>query len=169
MITFKGNPLVKGKHFVYEGQTVEYQGKAFGDKHLFKLNETDLILDEDEALGLKTLKEHSLLSEQENEDDLYQIVSSYTEVQLDILNNHPSSKSLNELLNSFQEEINKLKDLGVGYQVSYSKIDGNRTYLEEMMLDFLQDTQRNISDVSMPNLYAQLNNFIYNIKNMKED
>ena len=35
MILYKGNSLVVGKHFVLEGEVLEYQGKAFGDFYDF--------------------------------------------------------------------------------------------------------------------------------------
>lgn len=166
MITYKGNPLVKGKHFIYENQTVEYQGKIYGDKHLFKLDETDLILEEQEALQLKSLQEHSLLSEQDNADDLYQVVTSYTDKQLDMIKNLPTSELWKALLNSFQEELNQFDELNLTYKTSITDINGE-DYLLEVIQDFLKDTQRNISDTSLPNIYCQLNNFIYNIKKLE--
>lgn len=169
MITHKGSPLVKGKHFIYENEQVEYIGKAYGDKHLFaKLDESEIILTEDEALGLKSLLEHSLLAEQDNSDDLYQIITSYTDKQINIARNSPSNKVWDELQNSFQEELNTLGDLGLAYKTSPTKIDNlDSSYLLEVILDFLEDTQRNISETSLPNIYAQLNNFIYNIDQLK--
>lgn len=170
MITYKGSPLVKGKHFIYEGKTVEYQGKIFGDKHSFKLDETEIILDENQATALKSLLEHSLLSEQDNADDLYQLVSSYTDEQLKIAREAPSNKVWQQLLNSMQEELNKLSDLGLSYKTSVNPVDNmNKSYLLEMILDFLEETQRNISETSLPNIYSQLNNFIYNIKKVAGD
>lgn len=170
MILHKGSPLVKGKHFIYESTTVEYKGKVYGDKHLFTLpDESELILNESEALKLQSLLEHSLLSEQENSDDLYQVVTSYTDKQIDIINNTASNKLWATLQDSFQEELNKLSELGLAYKTSHTKIEGNESYILETILDFLEDTQRNISDTSLPNIYVQLDNFIYNIQQLRGD
>lgn len=166
MITYKGNPLVKGKHFIYENQSITYSGKIYGDKHLFiSQDNSEIILTESEATNLKSLLEHSLLSEQDNSDDLYQVISSYTDKQLDIINNVASNKKWETLKNSFQEELNKLNELGLAYKVTHTKIeDLNEQYFTEMIMDFLQDIQHNISDTSLPNIYTQLNNYIYNIQ-----
>ena len=170
MILHKGSPLVKGKHFIYENQTVEYAGKVYGDKHLFTLpNKSEIILTESESLKLKSLLEHSLLAEQDNADDLYQVVTSYTDKQLDIARNCPSNKLWSTLQDSMQEELNKLSELGLAYKTSHTKFEGNESYLLETILDFLEDTQRNISDTSLPNIYVQLSNFIYNIQQMRGD
>lgn len=170
MILHKGNPLVKGKHFIYENQTVEYSGKVYGDKHLFLLpDKSELILTESESLKLHSLLEHSLLAEQDNSDDLYQTVTSYTDEQLNIAMNYPSNKLWSSLQDSMQEELNKLSDLGLAYKTSPNKIDGNESYLLELIIDFLEETQRNISDTSLPNIYTQLSNFIYNIQRLRGD
>ena len=68
-----------------------------------------------------------------------------------------------------QEELNKLSELGLAYKTSHTKFEGNESYLLETILDFLEDTQRNISDTSLPNIYVQLSNFIYNIQQMRGD
>lgn len=169
MITFKGSPLVKGKHFILDNEKIEYKGKVYGTHHLFESGTTELVLTEQEALNLKqykVLNEHSLLSEQDNSEDLYQVVTSYSDKQMKICEDTPSSKLWTSLLDSFQEEVNKLQELGLSYTTSYKPIDGNSQYLLEVIEDFLHDTQRNISDTSLPNLYVQLNNFIYNIQKL---
>lgn len=167
MITYKGNPLVRGKHFIYEGSIVEYVGKVYGDKHLFKMNESELILEDPEVLNLKSLLEHSLLAEQDNADDLYQVVTSYTDKQLDICSKFQEPTSWKELQDSFQSELNELSNLGLSYTTSYNDIEGDSKYLLDTIQTFLKDTQRNISDTSMPNIYTQLSNFIYNISKLK--
>lgn len=169
MILYKGSPLVKGKHFIYENNVIEYKGKVYGESHLFETKDKmELVLSESEALTLMPLLEHSLLAEQDNSDDLYQLITSYTDRQLDIAKNSPSNKLWTELKDSFQEEINKLSELGLAYKVTYNKISNiNEGYLLEMIIDFLEATQRNISETSLPNIYAQLNDFIYNIDQLK--
>lgn len=166
MITYKGNPLVKGKHFIYEGQKVEYQGKAYGDKHIFKqLDETEIILEEQDALNLKTLVEQDLLAEQDNSEDLYQIVTSYIDKQINILRNSASNKMWNELLTSLNEEIATLTNLGLAYQPNYKPIsDDDKNYLMEFILDYLEGHQRNISEINIPSYFDQINNFVYNIE-----
>ena len=169
MILYKGSPLVKGKHFVYENEVIEYKGKVYGESHLFETKaNVELVLTENEALNLKPLLEHSLLAEQDNSDDLYQLVVSYTDKQLDIAKNSPSNKLWRELKDSFQEELNKLSELGLAYKVTHNKIDNaDHGYLLEMIIDFLEETQRNISETSLPNIYVQLHNFIYNIDQLE--
>lgn len=168
-ILYKGSPLLKGKHFIYEGEKLTYTGKVFGRYIGFTDSKgTQLVFTEEELNKMKPyymLKEHSLLSEQDNKEDLYQLITSYTDKQLNIIDG-PSSKLWSGLQDSFQEELNKLSDLGLSYQTSNTKIDGE-SYLLEVIMDYLQDVQRNISDTSLPNHYTQLSNFIYNIKRLK--
>ena len=169
MILYKGSPLVKGKHFIYENEVIEYKGKVYGESHLFETkSNVELVLSENEALSLMPLLEHSLLAEQDNANDLYQLVVSYTDRQLDIAKNSPSNKVWTELKDSFQEELNKLSELGLAYKVTNNKIDNiSEGYLLEMIIDFLEETQRNISETSLPNIYVQLHSFIYNIDQLK--
>lgn len=180
MITHKGSPFVKGKHFILEGENnvkLTYTGRAYKDYFVF-LNESDnseFILNEQEANNLKPfyLKESEpiILQEQENKDDLYQLVASYTDNQLSIMENAPSNKCFSELRKSFVEELEKLKENGIDYKVFTHKIDNadDRGYVQEMILDYLQYTQRNISEVSLPAHQAQLVNFIYTIDRMEGD
>lgn len=171
MITYKGNKLVVGKHFIYEGDVIEYKGKVFGNMHQFDSNGTQIVMTEQEANNLKgyKLNEHSLLAEQDNSEELYQVITSYTDNQLNIIENGPSNKLWEDLLNSMKEEVNKLSELGLAYETSINPIDGNKSYLQELIMDFLQDTQRNISNTSLPNIYTQLNNFIYSIEKIVGD
>lgn len=172
MITYKGSPLVVGKRFYIESEIAEYQGKIFGNMHKFTTKDNqEIILTEQEAKLIKPyrkLNEHSLLAEQDNSDELYQIVASYTDTQLKLLD-IASNKFWNEMKKSMQEEIDKLKEHGCSYQVSYQKMDANKSYLQEVIMDFLQETSRNLSEVSMPNIYVKLNNFIYNIDRIVGD
>ena len=176
MLTYKGSNLLKGKHFIMEhegkNKKVEYLGKVYGNHHLFSDGIQEFVLTENETSNLKNytkLLEHSLLQEQDNEDDLYQLVTSYTDKQLNIINNGPSNKLWSSLTNSFQEELNKLADLGLAYQTTKNKIEGNESYLLEVIMDYLEDVQRNISETSLPNHYSQLTNFIYNISRLGGD
>lgn len=162
MITFRGNRLFKGKSFVgcselnLDNDILVYQGKAFGDLHAFQLNETEILLTEEQT---KLLKEHSLLIEQDEKDDLYQIVSSFTERQLLLV----GEKDTVGLKNSFQEELNKLYEFGISYKANRFIIEGDKDYLLKVIEKFLKETSLNISETSLPNLCVQLNNFIYNI------
>lgn len=175
MITYKGSPLVKGKHFLLETDKgdikVRYEGKVYGTHHLLKSDSHDYVLSEEEVSNLKSyiLKEHSLLEEQDNSEDLYQLATSYTDDQLNIIYNTPSKDLWSKLQDSFQEELNKLTELGLAYDTGYSKIEGNSQYLLEVIMDYLQETQRNISNISLPNHYAQLTNFIYNINRLRDE
>ena len=167
MITYKGSTLLRGKNFLTESNSkIMYVGKVYKDLHLFKENDMDLVLTEDEVSKLKPfviLKEHSLLEEQDNQEDLYQMVATYTDKQINILENTPSNKLWTELKDSFQEEVNKLSEEGFSYKTGVNKFEGGSQYLIETLLDYLKETQRNISDTSLPNHFTQLNNFIYNI------
>lgn len=175
MITHKGSPYVNGKHFIYENELVTYTGKMYKDFFTF-IKESDgceILLTEKETNNLKYyyLKEHSLLQEQENKDDLYQIVASYTDVQLNLINTLGYKKLFSKLRDSFKEELDKLEENGVTYKTHPNKFDNINDigYIQEMLLDYLQSIQRNISDVSLPNHCAQLTNFIYNIDRMDGD
>lgn len=174
MITYKGSRLVKGKNFIDEsGNKIQYKGKAYGDNYLFESDNVELILTEKEVSKLQDytiLKEHSLLEEQDNSDDLYQIVTSYTDEQIKILNG-PSRKLWKDLKDSFQKEINEFNNQGLSYKVGYNILgsDGKVTesYLLEVVKDYLEESQRNISSISLPNHYVQLSNFIYNIDKLR--
>lgn len=173
MITHKGSPLVKGKHFLLENEgklvKVTYSGKIYKEFHSFTDNSKEFILTEQEALSLKPflLKEHSLLQEQDNSDDLYQLITSYTDKQLNIIDSVGGDKLWDELKDSFQEEVNKLSDLGLAYKTNNTTItDHDKGYLLEVIIDYLQNVQRNISETSLPNHYIQLSNFIYNIEGL---
>lgn len=171
MITFKGSPLVKGKRFIKENDILEYKGKVFTEFHEFiNQDNTSIILTEQEALSLKPYKlnEHSLIEEQDNSDDLYQVVTSYTDKQLNMLSDRDNPTLLTDLLNSFQEEINKLSSLGLAYQTSITKFNGTMDELFDAMESYLKNVQRNISETSLPNIYVQLNSFIYNLQKAGE-
>lgn len=171
MITFKGSPLVKGKHFIYENKQLEYEGKVFGTHHSFKdENDTQYLFTENDVGELKpyqVLQEHSLIEEQENSDELYQVITSYTDKELKLIEKEPDN--LKSLLDLLQEEVNTLQSLGLSYNTSFKKINGDKEYLLTVITDFLKGTQRNISDTSLPNLYVQLNNFIYNLTNILKE
>lgn len=166
-ITYRGNRLVKGKSFIADsnlsgtyGDKLVYRGKIYGDLYMFESDTAEVILTESQT---KLLKEHSTLQEQENQDDLYQLVSTYTDKQITLLEDSTGWK---ELKNSFQEELNKLKDAGLTYKVMTSKFEGDLDYLKEVILKYLKEVQRNVSETSLPNHYIQLTNFIYNIDKM---
>lgn len=164
MITYKGSKLVIGKRFIIEGELNTYQGKIFGNMHKFvNKNNQETILTEQEANSLNQYKlnEHSLLSEQDNADDLKQLVISYTDKQLKLCEEKPTN-IYQLLLNSFKEEIEKLQEQGLAYQVSYREL-GTKDLLQQIQ-SFLKDTQHNISDTSMPNIYVQLNNYVYTLE-----
>lgn len=178
MITYKGSNLLRGRSFLLEMDgklnKVKYKGKVYGNQHAFDLPDgVELILTEQEVSKLEPyniLKEHSLLEEQDNKDDLYQIVTSYTDKQLKMIEDLPSNKLWTELKNSFQEELNKLADAGLAYQISFKEFgDGNEQYLLEIIMDYLQEINHNISGTSMPNHYTQLSNFIYSIDQLGSD
>lgn len=164
MITYKGSKLVIGKRFIIEGELGMYQGKVFGNMHRFITKDSqEIILTEQEANQLEQfrLNEHSLLSEQDNAEDLRQIIISYTDKQLNICKDKPTNV-YHLLLSSFKEEIDKLQEQGMTYQVSYRELSSNN--LLDQIESFLKDTQHNISDTSMPNIYVTLNNYIYTLE-----
>lgn len=175
MITYKGDRLVKGKRFM-EGtsRVLTYKGKVFGDHYLFDDRGVDIILNEYEVSKLEDyqiLKEHSLIEEQEDSNDLYQLVTSYTDEQIKIING-PSKNMWNDLHDSFQKELNDFNDRGLSYKVSYNQLgvdNPNESYILEVIKDYLEESQRNISNISLPNHYVQLSNFIYNIDRMRGD
>lgn len=166
MITYKGNKLLKGKTFFTESNTkISYVGKVYKDFHLFQENGKDLVLSEQEVDTLRPyfFKEHSLLQEQDNQDELYQLVSTYTDIQLNILDETSGGVSWVKLKDSFQEELNKLSEFGLSYKTSSSKFQGDGKYLLDTVVAYLRGVQKNISDTSLPVHYVQLSNFIFNI------
>ena len=120
MITYKGDRLVKGKRFM-EGtsRVLTYKGKIFGDHYLFDDRGIDIILNEYEVSKLEDyqiLKEHSLIEEQEDSNDLYQLVTSYTDEQIKIING-PSKNMWTDLPDSFQKELNDFNDIPLEFRV----------------------------------------------------
>ena len=78
----------------------------------------------------------------------------------------------NDLHDSFQKELNDFNDRGLSYKVSYNQLgvdNPNESYILEVIKDYLEESQRNISNISLPNHYVQLSNFIYNIDRMRGD
>lgn len=170
MITYKGNKLLIGKRFIYENEVVSYQGKIYGNHHSFSKDGVEFVLTEEET---SNLKEYSpiLLEELDNSDDIYQLIASYTDKQLNMINNNNSNSKdlLVNLANSFQEELNNLSSNNLAYNHNYQIIDGDEDYILDVIKNYLNDVVYNVSQTSLPTHYTQLNNFIYNINRLQGD
>lgn len=165
MILYKGNTLVEGKHFIYEDDKVTYKGKCYGKFHLFEReNKPDLILDESEITTLK-LYETCSVEEAEDSDDLKTLIIGYLEKGLNLVAQE-SPNQINELITYFEDFKNHLDQMGCTYQYSMQEID-----LDEL-LDFIEyylDTSnKNVSQISIPNLYVTICQIIYNLYKLRE-
>ena len=164
MILYKGNTLVEGKHFIYENETVTYQGKIYGNFYLFKDSKSlDLVLAESD-LNLLKLYEHSTVAESDETDDLTTLLVAYLNKGVSIIDRNEDV--VNKLITYFTEFKNHLDELGYTYVYSINEID------KDSMIDFiksyLEESNRNVSTISIPNLYTMINSFIYNLYKLKE-
>lgn len=163
MITYKGQKTVIGKRYFYEGQIVRYKGKIYGDQHLFDNNNgVEYILSESDLHDLQNFEvESAQLDIVGNIDDnskLKETLIEYTKKELDLLNNLIAGKSNDiKTLNSYyQDEIEKLSFLN---KYGQPKVKHNNISLEAQK-SYLDDINRNVSEVSIISLLANLQDFI---------
>ena len=162
MITYKGQQTVIGKRFFYEGQTVKYKGKIYGDKHLFLAGGIEYILDESDLLKLNEYningEDTNTIKDIDTKDILKNVILNYTEKQLNIINDilNNKDKDISKLNNLYKEEFEKLKFLN-----KYSLPKDRQTDISlEAQKSYLENVNRNISGVNLVTLLVSLLNFI---------
>ena len=159
MITYKGQTTVIGKRFLYEGQTVKYKGKIYGDKHLFEANGIEYIFTENELENLGTYKvESNTIKDIKNNTKLKETILGYTEKELNLLSDLISGKSndINALNDYYQKEVDDLSVLNT-YDLPTLKNTGISL---EAQRSFLNDINRNISETGVISLITNLRDFI---------
>lgn len=159
MITYKGQPTVIGKRFLYEGQTVRYKGKIYGDKHLFEAHGIEYIFTESELANLGTYEiESNIVKDIKNNDKLKEVIIDYTQKELNLLNDLISGKSndIGALNEYYQKEMDELMFLNK-YDLPILK---NTDISLEAQRSFLNDINRNVSDTGIVALLANLQDFI---------
>ena len=165
MILYKGNNLVEGKHFIYEDEKVTYRGKCYGKFHLFeRVGNPDLVLDESELDNLE-LYESCTVDEADDADDLRTLLIGYLEKGLHLLK-QGGDNLVNELITYFEDFKNHLDQMGCTYQYSIQELD------LDTLLDFIQyyleTSNRNVSQISIPNLYVTICQIIYSLYKLRE-
>lgn len=158
MITYKGQKTVIGKRFIYEGQTVTYMGKIYGDKHLFESAKQEYILTESELEYLDEYKESNIVKDIKNNDKIKDVIIDYTEKELNLLNDLivGKNKDINTLNDYYQKEIDELMFLN---KYDLPKIKNTGISLEAQK-SFLTDINRNVSDTGIVSLITNLQDFI---------
>lgn len=162
MITYKGQKTVIGKRFFYESKVITYEGKIYGDQHLFKDSDTEYILSESELIKLKEYningEDTNTIKDVDNDSVLRNLILDYTDKEIDLLSDIIAGKSddieaLNEL---YQNEYDELVFLN-----KYDLPDnGNNNVSLAMQLNYLKQVNRNISGVNIITLLASLRDFI---------
>lgn len=162
MITYKGQKTVIGKRYLYEGQIIRYQGKIYGDKHLFKSSDLEYILSESDLNDLQSFEVESakidIVKNIQNNDELKNTIIDYTQKELNLLSDLIAGKSkdvasLNKL---YQEEIDELLFLNKYGQPNVK----NSNISLEAQQSYLNNINRNVSDTSIISLLASLQDFI---------
>lgn len=165
MILYKGNNLVEGKHFIYEDEKVTYKGKCYGKFHLFEREDKPaLVLDETELADLK-LYEACTVDEAEDSDDLKTLIVGYLEQGLSLLE-RGGNNLVNDLITYFEDFKNHLDQMGCTYQYSTQEIDLDT--LLDFIQHYLETSNRNVSQISIPNLYVTVCQVIYNLYKLRE-
>lgn len=165
MITYKGNKLVIGKRFLYENEVLRYIGKIYGDNYNFATedNNKEYILSESELSKLQDYK--ITISEADSDNFLKNKLIDYTKQELDILNDLVNNKSQDtqKLVDLYKKEYNDFRALNPN-EYTASAID---TVSLEAQLYYFNSIYRNISEVNIINLLANLKNYIRSLE--KED
>lgn len=163
MITYKGNKLVIGKRFIYDNEILKYIGKIYGDQYNFSTenDNKEYILSESELDNLKDysiLNETNLISEEDENDFLKNKLIDYTKKELDLLNDLTNGKSedTSELLELYKKEYNDFRALNNSEYTSEA-IDNISL---EAQLYYFNSIYRNISEVNIITLLANLKNYI---------
>lgn len=167
MITYKGQKTVIGKHFIYEGETLTYLGKIYGDSYNFISDkQVQYILDESD---LPKLKEYNINGEDTNtikdvdtNNVLRDIILKYTEKELNLISDLLQGKTDNK------EELNKLyeeeyKELSFLNKYDIPPKENSNVSLEAQQ-SFLKEINRNVSGVNIITLLASLQDFIVSNK-----
>lgn len=168
MITYKGNKLVIGKRFLYENEILKYTGKIYGDKYNFATDNDckEYILSESELDKLQDYKTESMsISEADTDDFLKNKLIDYTKQELDILNDLINNKSQDteKLVDLYKKEYNEFRALNNNPYTS----GATDTISLEAQLYYFNSIYRNISEVNIVNLLANLKNYIRSLE--KED
>ena len=168
MITYKGNRLVIGKRFLYENEVLRYIGKIYGDSYNFSTenDNKEYILSESELSKLQDYKTESMtISEADSDDFLKNKLIDYTKQEIDILNDLVNNKSqdTSKLVDLYKKEYNDFRALNNNQYTS----GATDTVSLEAQLYYLNSIYRNISEVNIVNLLANLKNYIRSLE--KED
>lgn len=148
MILYKGNSLVVGKHFVLEGEVLEYQGKAFGDFYDFTskdgvhmiLNETDLI----------SLQEYSV----DSKVGLKDYIRDFTE---DVAKLQPLTEDkYDELLTLLKDCKAKLDSSDLVFTDQHLDLDIGKDTFGNFFINYIRDCNLNLDDVYLNEFYSYI-------------
>jgi hypothetical protein len=148
MILYKGNPLVIGKHFIYNETLLEYQGKLFGgcfeftseDNVSYVLTEADLI----------SLKEYSV----DEQEGLKEYIKDFT---TDVASLQPLTEDkYPSLLSLLQDCKSKLDNSSLVFKGDPSNIELDKGSFGDFFINYIRDCSLNLDSIHLQDFYSQI-------------
>lgn len=158
MILYKGNSLVRGKHFILDNELIEYQGKVFGQYYDFTSGDTHIILDESE---LVSLQEYSV----DTQVGLRDYIKDFTN---DVGSLQPLTEDkYDDLLALLNDCKAKLDSSDLVFTGDYANIDIDRDKFGDFFINYIRDCNLNLDKIHLQDFYSQIVSCINYLNSIK--